>query len=104
MNVLITGGTGYIGTVLVEEALKAGHTTHVLTRSTAKSQNLEQQGVKVIVGDILQDGLWQQKINEMDAVIHLAAPPTWGKKSHQKSGAFLCRRAFAVNKTSFRSH
>ncbi|BBI30905.1 NAD-dependent epimerase/dehydratase family protein [Cohnella abietis] len=84
MNILITGGTGYIGTVLVEESVKAGHNTYVLTRNREKSEALEKQGVKVIVGDILQDGQWQQKINDMDAVIHLAAPPTWGKKVTKK--------------------
>ncbi|GAA3400223.1 NAD-dependent epimerase/dehydratase family protein [Paenibacillus hodogayensis] len=84
MHILITGGTGYIGTVLVEESVKAGHSTYVLTRNKEKSQALEKQGVKVIIGDMLQDGQWQQKINEMDAVIHLAAPPTWGKKVTKK--------------------
>ncbi|MHA0856971.1 NAD-dependent epimerase/dehydratase family protein [Paenibacillus sp. CMAA1364] len=29
-------------------------------------------------------GRWQQKINDMDAVNHLAASPTWGKKVTKK--------------------
>jgi len=84
MNILITGGTGYIGSVLLEETIKAGHNTFVLTRNQDKQKDLEKKGIKVIVGDMLQDGLWQQRIKEMDAVIHLAAPPTWGKKVTEK--------------------
>lgn len=84
MNILITGGTGYIGTVLVEESVKVGHQTYVLTRNKEKAQTLEGQGVQAIVGDLMQDGQWQELINDMDAVIHLAAPPTWGKKVTKK--------------------
>jgi nucleoside-diphosphate-sugar epimerase len=84
MNIFITGGTGYIGSVLVNESINAGHNTYVLTRSKDKTVELEKQGAKVIVGDMLQDGQWQKTINEMDAIIHLAAPPTWGKKVTQQ--------------------
>ncbi len=101
MNILITGGTGYIGTVLVEESVKAGHNTYVLTRNKEKAKALDKQGVKVIVGDLLQDGQWQQKINDMDAVIHLAAPPTWGKKVTKKVALSYADGHLELTKTLF---
>ncbi len=56
----------------------------VLTRSEEKARQLQNEGMQTIVGDLLVDGKWQQFINEVDAVIHLAAPPTWGKKVTKK--------------------
>jgi nucleoside-diphosphate-sugar epimerase len=103
MNILITGGTGYIGTVLVEESVKAGHNTYVLTRNKEKTQALETQGVKVIVGDLLQDGQWQQQVNDMDAVIHLAAPPTWGKKVTKKVALSYADGHLELTKSLFKA-
>lgn len=80
MKIFITGGTGYIGSVLVKVAKDSGYDVTVMTRSEEKAKQLNNDGVQTLVGDLLVDGPWQQFINEVDAVIHLAAPPTWGKK------------------------
>ena len=84
MKIFVTGGTGYIGEVLVKEGLQLGHEMIVLTRSKDKAEYLELQGVHPVVGDLMEDGDWQNAINDADAVIHLAAPPTWGKKVTKK--------------------
>ncbi|WP_435162931.1 NAD-dependent epimerase/dehydratase family protein [Paenibacillus glycanilyticus] len=80
MNIFITGGTGYIGSSTVNVALRQGHQVTVLTRSKEKAKELEDTGVRAIIGDLLTDGDWQGALSEADYVIHLAAPPTWGKK------------------------
>ncbi|MBP1995623.1 NAD-dependent epimerase/dehydratase family protein [Paenibacillus eucommiae] len=80
MNVFITGGTGYIGNRTVDVALRQGHQVTVLTRSKEKAKELENKGVRAVIGDLLTDGDWQSAISEAEYVIHLAAPPTWGKK------------------------
>ncbi|RAV21216.1 NAD-dependent epimerase/dehydratase family protein [Paenibacillus contaminans] len=83
-KVFVTGGTGYIGKTLIQEALKQNIELIVLTRSAAKAKQLEAQGVAAVVGDLLEDGEWQKTIRECQYVIHLAAPPTWGKKVTKK--------------------
>lgn len=80
MNIFITGGTGYIGNRTVNVALRQGHQVTVLTRSKEKAKELEGKGVRVVIGDLLTDGDWQNAFSEAEYVIHLAAPPTWGKK------------------------
>lgn len=80
MSIFITGGTGYIGSKTVDVALREGHSVTVLTRNAAKAKELERKGAKAVVGDLLTDGEWQKELAEAEYVIHLAAPPTWGKK------------------------
>lgn len=84
MKIFVTGGTGYIGEVLVKEGMKLGHEMIVMTRSKEKAAQLKQEGAYAVVGDLLVDGDWLYALNEADAVIHLAAPPTWGKKVTKK--------------------
>ncbi|WP_042349903.1 NAD-dependent epimerase/dehydratase family protein [Bacillus massiliigorillae] len=83
-KVFVTGGTGYIGKSLIQEAFKENMEIIVLTRSDEKARQLVEQGVSAVVGDLLEDGEWQKVIQECQYVIHLAAPPTWGKKVTKK--------------------
>lgn len=66
MNILIAGGSGFLGTALTKSFLADGHKVFVLTRSAKKISNVE---------SILWDGKtlnnWVERINEMDVVIHL---------------------------------
>ena len=90
MKIFITGGTGYIGQSVIKEGLKQQHELIVLTRSEKNAQLLRAQGVQPIIGDMLEDGEWQQAINQVDAIIHLATPPTWDKKvTHREAEQFL---------------
>lgn len=90
MKIFITGGTGYIGQSVVKEGLKQNHQIVVLTRSEEKAKLLQAQGVTPVIGDMLQDGIWQQEINRVDVIIHLATPPTWASKvTHQAAKQFL---------------
>lgn len=90
MKIFITGGTGYIGQSVIKEGLKLEYELIVLTRSEKNAQQLSAQGVQPILGDMLHDGEWQQVINQVDAIIHLATPPTWDKKvTHRAAEQFL---------------
>ena len=40
MNILVTGGTGFVGKPLVESLLSRGDTVTVLTRSIEKAQSV----------------------------------------------------------------
>lgn len=84
MKLFVTGGTGYIGEYVLQEALADGHDVYVLTRSKQKADALKARGVRAFVGDFLQDGEWQGAFQRADAIIHLAAPPTWGEKVTKK--------------------
>ncbi|KXK13566.1 MAG: NAD-dependent epimerase/dehydratase family protein [Chloroflexi bacterium OLB14] len=66
MNILIAGGSGFLGSALTKSFLADGHKVFILTRTAKKIKNVE---------SILWDGktlnTWVERINEMDVVIHL---------------------------------
>lgn len=73
MNILITGGAGYVGTALVPALLQSGHSVTVLDLMIYGEDVLEQHP-KLIrnKGDIRDQNLLKKLIPGHDAVIHLA--------------------------------
>lgn len=76
MNILVTGGGGFIGSHLVELLLSNGHAVCVLDNfSTGQRSNLPlmDSRLRVIEGDIRDTTVVAQAIESVDAVVHLAA-------------------------------
>jgi GlcNAc-P-P-Und epimerase len=68
MNILITGGSGFIGTVLATRLLEQGHRVRIFDKNqSAKHQNITR------IGDIRDYAAVKSACSGMDAVIHLAA-------------------------------
>ena len=77
-NILITGGSGFIGSHLVEKLLHKGHYVTVLDNfSTGKTSNLEKvidnSNLKIIDSDIRDLSNIITFFNKIDTVFHLAA-------------------------------
>jgi UDP-glucose 4-epimerase len=76
MKFLITGGSGFIGSHLVETLVVRGDEVVIIDNQTTGSiknlQNIESK-VKFIAGDILDKALLQKNVSEVDYVVHLAA-------------------------------
>ncbi|WP_164821294.1 NAD-dependent epimerase/dehydratase family protein [Paenibacillus koleovorans] len=78
MNFLVTGGSGFIGSHLVKELLKAGHQVKVLDNfSSGKMENLKEtvncSRLEIINGDVLNWNELNNSMYGMDGVFHLAA-------------------------------
>lgn len=74
VNVLVTGGAGFIGSHLVEQLLAAGHSVRVLDNlSTGKRENLPPGGVEFLHDDIRDRAAVDAGMAGVDAVVHLAA-------------------------------
>jgi len=73
MNILVTGGAGFVGTNLIKRLLKDGHNVVSLDNySTGKAEN-EQEGCKyydVDIRDVLDFDFFME---DVDVVYHLAA-------------------------------
>lgn len=72
MKIFLTGATGYIGSVIAEKLLQAGHQVVGLARSEASAQTLEKQGVEPYHGDINDPGILTVAARAVDGVIHTA--------------------------------
>ncbi|MEF8779588.1 MAG: NAD-dependent epimerase/dehydratase family protein [Haloferacaceae archaeon] len=72
MEYFVTGGTGFIGSHLVDELLGNGHSVIVLTRSRSNASDLP-DGVEVVEGDITDKESFREGMAGVDGVFHLAA-------------------------------
>jgi len=77
MKVLITGGAGYLGSVLTETLLKEGHSVTVLDSLTYNQLSLSgffhNKNFNFILGDVRKSTLLEKLVKENEVVIPLAA-------------------------------
>lgn len=75
MNILVTGGTGFLGSRLIPMLLERGDTVCALARSQAAARTLQDAGATPIEGDLRNGPALQDMLGavQVDAVFHLAA-------------------------------
>lgn len=78
MKVAIAGGTGFVGSRLVERLLAEGHQVLILTRNPASVKPAP--NVEVVAYNPKESGAWQQSISGCDAVVNLAGEPIAEKR------------------------
>lgn len=81
MSVLVTGGTGFIGSHLVDELLGQGYNIRVLRRDTSSITGLENKKLSFVIGDLNDKESLTRACRQIDVVFHVAAlPRDWGPK------------------------
>jgi len=73
MKVLVTGGAGYIGSVLVNKLIEAGHQVNVLDDLSNGFQENIDKNANFINGSILDDNKLNKALDDVEVVMHLAA-------------------------------
>ncbi|GAB3843471.1 NAD-dependent epimerase/dehydratase family protein [Dactylosporangium cerinum] len=73
MRVLLTGGTGFIGSTVVEALRGGGHDVTAVVRSEASAKAVEEGGAEAALGDLSDVGWLTGQLSGVDAAINLAA-------------------------------
>jgi UDP-glucose 4-epimerase len=75
MRVLVTGGAGYIGSVVVEELLLNGHEVVVYDSLYKGHRDAVVEGARLVEGELLDSGFLCQTLrqNRIETVVHMAA-------------------------------
>ncbi|KAL7666225.1 3-beta hydroxysteroid dehydrogenase/isomerase domain-containing protein [[Candida] zeylanoides] len=89
MTVLITGGTGFVGTYCIIDALLAGYSVRTTVRSLAKGDKLKASllatspkltkdlvdaQLSIFEADLTRDKGWEEAIRGSEYILHVASP------------------------------
>ncbi|MGB1318568.1 MAG: NAD-dependent epimerase/dehydratase family protein, partial [Flavobacteriales bacterium] len=93
MKVLVTGGAGFIGSVLIPELITRGHSVRVLDNLSPQihgnepekspTASLIKDKVELIVGDVRNRDDWKKSLPNIDCVVHLAAETGTGQSMYE---------------------
>ncbi len=73
MKTLITGGSGFIGSAVVRELLRAGHEVRALLRPTSDPRNLEGLEVETVLGRLEDRDSLEKALAGCENLFHVAA-------------------------------
>jgi UDP-glucose 4-epimerase len=99
MNVFVTGGAGYIGSVCVEELLNAGHTVTVYDNLSEGHRTAVDARADMVEGCLGDAARLEQTLRatQPGAIIHFAANALVGESMAHPSKYFLNNVAYGVH-------
>jgi UDP-glucose 4-epimerase len=99
MNVFVTGGAGYIGSVCVEELLNAGHQVTVFDNLTEGHRSAVDPRAKFVAGCFSDAALIKQAVADAraEAILHFAANALVGESMTNPSKYFRNNVANGLN-------
>jgi hypothetical protein len=89
MRVFVTGGTGLIGSRLVEHLLERGDAPVVLSRDRSRAAVKLGPRVDLVEGDPTADGDWTRGVEGADAVVHLAGENIFARRWNAEFKALI---------------
>jgi nucleoside-diphosphate-sugar epimerase len=72
MRVFLTGGTGYIGSAVLDALVKSGHHVDALVRNSEGASRVQARGATPVLGDVMQPASWRDAAAAADGAIHAA--------------------------------
>jgi len=90
MNILVTGGAGYIGSVVSEQLQDKGYTVVILDNLRHGHRDAVSPGAEFVLGDITRDADLDQVFTnyEIHAIVHMAAETIVGESMIQPQKFF----------------
>lgn len=72
MRVFLTGGTGYIGSAVLDAFVRAGHHVDALVRNTEKAADVQARGAHPVLGDLSRPASYADAVVAADGAVHAA--------------------------------
>lgn len=88
-EVLVTGGSGFIGTNLIRRLVERGEKVRVLLRNPVPHAGLQGLPIEIVKGDILDDGSVRLAMQGIERVYHVAG--------YVNLGPFQAKQLRAIN-------
>jgi dihydroflavonol-4-reductase len=73
MKTLVTGGTGFVGSAVLRQLVKAGHSVRALVRPNSDRRNLAGLPVELCPGDLTDPPSLERAMAECSILFHVAA-------------------------------
>ena len=73
MKTLITGASGFVGSAVVRQLIRAGHSVRALLRPKSNHRNIDGLPVEIIHGDLTQSDSLTAALSDCEALFHVAA-------------------------------
>ena len=84
MKVLVTGGTGFVGSQVVAELVRRGDAVRVLHRATSKLIMLDGLPVEHFLGDVLEPEAVARAVAGCELVFHVAAVASYWRTQREQ--------------------
>lgn len=72
MRIFLTGGTGYLGSAVLEAFVRAGHHVDALVRNRERAAFVQQRGAHPVLGDLAEPASYASAAAAADGAIHTA--------------------------------
>jgi len=69
MRIFLTGGTGYVGSAVLDAFTKAGHRVDALVRNSEKAAQVQSRGASPVLGDASEPASYGDAAASADAVV-----------------------------------
>jgi uncharacterized protein (TIGR01777 family) len=96
MNILLTGGTGFVGSTLTKKLTNKGHKVTILTRAIKKGRSLP-EGASFLEGNPTKAGPWQEKVAQHEVIINLAGASIFKRWNKDNKKEILDSRTLTTN-------
>jgi nucleoside-diphosphate-sugar epimerase len=70
MRIFLTGGTGYIGSAVLDALVRGGHRIDALVRNREKAAEVQARGAHAILGNLAQPASYVDAAAAADGVVH----------------------------------
>jgi dTDP-L-rhamnose 4-epimerase len=94
MNILVTGGAGFIGTRLTENLIREGHKVRILDNFNSQIHDgsvpsnlnrLSDLGAEIVVGNICSEDNVRSALKDVESIVHLASETGTGQSMYKIS-------------------